>query len=297
MKTLDDLTLFDREESPFLFQTGRAVVWENISILQQYERYGLSYDPALFVNLFCHSYTSNHIYYQHRIHQLPVTFDYIISGSCYFRSGKKAFLAEAGEMVILPQDGDNAILYLPSSGHCERYGMLIDGTLFHTLLKFYHLDGFLNIPFANPQVILSYFESLKTALKDGSTSEYIAALLFEFLCILGKYHSHNALPPLLVEIISYLDAHLSDKIHINAVAQRFHISVQGLNDLFRKHLQTTAYQYLISKRMTRAKELLGRMENFRINEIAFLCGYENPLHFSTEFRQYFGKSPRAFRKS
>lgn len=297
MKIQNDLTIFDREESPCVYQTGRTTVWENRIAMQQYERYGLSYDPALFINLFCRSQTWKHIYYQHRIRQLPVTFDYIISGSCYFRSGKKAFLAEAGEMVILPQDGDNALLYLPSSEPCERYGMILDGTLFPTLLKFYQLDSFLNITIPNPQVILSFFERLKTALADGSTSEYVAALLFEYLCILGKYRSHSALPPLLMEVISYMDAHLPDKIHINALAKQFHISVQGLNDLFRKHLQTTAYQYLITKRLTRAKELLGRMDNFRINEIAFLCGYENPLHFSTEFRQCFGKSPRAFRKS
>ncbi|MCQ2397279.1 MAG: hypothetical protein MJ106_06250, partial [Lentisphaeria bacterium] len=151
MKELTDLSIFNREESTFLYRAGRTVVWENRSAMQ-YEYYGVSYDPSLSVSLLVNSLCTKQIYYQHRIHLLPVTFDFVVSGSTYFRSGKKAILAEAGDIVILPQDGDNAILYLPSLGPCERYGMIIEGALFTTLLKFYNLEGFMSISIANPQV-------------------------------------------------------------------------------------------------------------------------------------------------
>lgn len=295
MKPITDLSIFDREESPLLYVAGRTSVWEDRSTMQL-EYHGLSYDPTLAITLLCYSRHSDKTYYQHRIHQVPVTFDYVVDGSCYFRSGRKAVLAEAGDLVILPQDGDNAILYLPSNGHCERYGMIIEGELFNPLLKFFHLDGFLTVTPTTPQALLPFFEQIKTSLKNGTTQEHIAAELFEFLRIVNKLHSHNALPPLLAEITSYLEAHLAEKININGIAEKFHISIPSLNALFKKHLQITAYQYLISRRMTRAKELLTRSGNYRINEIAFLCGYEDPLYFSTEFRQFYGQSPRNYRK-
>ena len=303
MRVLEDLSCFDREDSSSSFQsrcsetTGRSVVWEpRYAAMKQHERYGQNYDPSLCVNYFCRSVTAEQTYYQHRIHQLSVTFDYIVRGVCRFRSNKNAFLAEAGEIVILPQDGDNAILAMPQDGECERYGLIIGGTLLPTLQKFYHLDGFLNIPFFNPQVMLSFFECLREAMKNGSSSEDISSLLFKFLLVLGKQHSHHDRPPLLVEVINYMDASFSEKLRINAIARQFHISVKGLNDLFQKHLQTTAYQYLITRRMTRAKELLTHRGDLRINEVASLCGYDNPLHFSTEFRRYYGRSPRAYRQ-
>jgi len=236
MKPVDDLSIFDREESQFLFQIGNTVVWENRVALKT-ENLGLSYDPSLALTLFCKSHCGEQIYYQHRLHQLPVTFDFVVSGSCYFRSGKKAILAEAGDLVILPRDCDNAILILPSKNiPCERYGMIIEGELFSHLLKHYHLDTFIDITFANPTVLLNIFTNLQNTLKGNHTQEHIAGHLFEFLCTVGKYHSHNDYPPMLVEVVSFLDTHLADKLNIHDVAQKFHISIQGLNNLFKKYL-------------------------------------------------------------
>ncbi len=296
MKPLQDTSIFTREESPLLYEAGRASVWENRSAMQV-EYYGISHDPTLAIALLCYSRYSDKVYYQHRIHQVPVTFDYVVSGSCYFRSGKQAILAEAGDLVILPQDVDNAILYLPSNGHCERYGMIVEGQLFNTLLNVFHLDGFRCISIATTQTILACFERFKSSLKEGASQEHIAGEIYEFLCLVNKFNSNNTLPPLLAEITSYIESHLSDKININTIAEAFHISIPALNALFKKNLQRTAYQYLISLRMTRARELLTRSKNYRINEVAFLCGYEDPLYFSTEFRHFYGKSPKQYRNN
>ena len=52
-------------------------------------------------------------------------------------------------------------------------------------------------------------------------------------------------------------------------------------------------EYLIRKRMEYAKQLLllGELE---ISEIAGLCGYGEPCHFSREFKKRFGVSPGVF---
>lgn len=49
-------------------------------------------------------------------------------------------------------------------------------------------------------------------------------------------------------------------------------------------------------RLDRAAALLART-NFSIGEIASLCGFDSPFHFSRRFRQAFGRSPSEMRRA
>lgn len=49
-------------------------------------------------------------------------------------------------------------------------------------------------------------------------------------------------------------------------------------------------------RLDRAALLLAR-SNYAINEVATLCGFASPFHFSRRFKQAFGKSPRELRQA
>ena len=46
--------------------------------------------------------------------------------------------------------------------------------------------------------------------------------------------------------------------------------------------------------MDQAAKLLDA-HTFSVKEVAARVGYENPLNFSTEFRKWFGISPRSYR--
>lgn len=66
--------------------------------------------------------------------------------------------------------------------------------------------------------------------------------------------------------------------------------------LFRKYMGTTPYNYLLSYRMTQAKELLI-MTDLSVNEIARRVGFGNDSNFSTRFTQMVGQSPQMYRKN
>lgn len=56
-------------------------------------------------------------------------------------------------------------------------------------------------------------------------------------------------------------------------------------------------QFLINLRLTHAKKLLARTTvrgSLSISQIAYLCGYEDPLYFSHAFKACYGLSPKAF---
>lgn len=66
--------------------------------------------------------------------------------------------------------------------------------------------------------------------------------------------------------------------------------------LFRRYMGTTPYNYLLTTRITRAKELLV-MTDQSVAEIAAQVGFPDANNFSTRFTAVVGQSPLQYRKS
>jgi AraC family transcriptional regulator of arabinose operon len=85
------------------------------------------------------------------------------------------------------------------------------------------------------------------------------------------------------------------KIKVNDIAQYIGISRSYLTAIFKKQLNISPQEYLVSFRLKRSAELL-KTSNASIKEIADMIGYDNPLTFSKMFKQTYGISPREYRK-
>ncbi|GAB2922634.1 transcriptional regulator FeaR [Paraburkholderia jirisanensis] len=83
------------------------------------------------------------------------------------------------------------------------------------------------------------------------------------------------------------------RLNIDQIATELRISANYLAKLFRKE-GTTVMRYVLEKRLERAHSLIKQFGQHRmqIQEIAYLCGFESPSHFSRMFKQRFGISPR-----
>jgi AraC-like DNA-binding protein len=77
------------------------------------------------------------------------------------------------------------------------------------------------------------------------------------------------------------------------IATELRISANYLAKLFRME-GTTVTRYVLQKRLAKAHGFLKQLGRHRmqIQEIAYLCGFESPSHFSRTFKQHFGVSPR-----
>lgn len=78
-------------------------------------------------------------------------------------------------------------------------------------------------------------------------------------------------------------------------AKRHNVSVCWLIRRFRQVTGESPNQYLIQIRIRRARELL-ESSNLNVGEIASVLGYESPLYFSRQFKQFQGVSPRGYRE-
>lgn len=100
----------------------------------------------------------------------------------------------------------------------------------------------------------------------------------------------------LKQATEYIQAHLSEDISLNDIANELGMSQYYFCHLFKRSTGVSPHQYLIQQRVGRAKQLLRQPER-TITSIALDCGFANQSHFAKCFRQSTGMNPNKFRKS
>lgn len=93
-----------------------------------------------------------------------------------------------------------------------------------------------------------------------------------------------------------LDRYYDTPITIEQLSQEVALSPYYLIRLFRRVYKQTPHQYLMQRRIARAKDLL-RTTDLAITEICAAVGFESLGSFSTLFHNVAGISPTAYRIS
>lgn len=99
----------------------------------------------------------------------------------------------------------------------------------------------------------------------------------------------------LAAVKEYLDEHYTEKLTLDDLAEKFFINKFYLSKIFKEAYGTTVNNYLISKRITRAKQLL-RFTDMTVDEVGVTVGMGDANYFSRMFRKVEGISPREYRK-
>lgn len=154
---------------------------------------------------------------------------------------------------------------------------------------------------------LTPFTSLLTELYNlASSSDYIRDMrinekLGSLLTLLMEQSWHPESATIsrkrmeLAAVKEHLDDHFTEKIMLEELAEKFFINKFYLSKIFKETYGTTVNNYLISKRITRAKQLL-RFTNMTVDEIGVAVGMGDANYFSRMFRKVEGISPREYRK-
>jgi AraC-like DNA-binding protein len=91
-----------------------------------------------------------------------------------------------------------------------------------------------------------------------------------------------------------LDASLDRQVTLLELARHAHTSPYHLHRRFREAFGVTPHEYLLRRRLERARDLLS--EGATVTETAEATGFSSPGYFSTVFRRRFGVTPTAFRR-
>ena len=99
----------------------------------------------------------------------------------------------------------------------------------------------------------------------------------------------------MTEVKKYLDEHYTEKFSLDELSERFFISKYHLSREFHLYYGTTLNQYVISRRLTRAKKLL-RFSVLTLDEIARSCGFYDASYLNRQFKNSEGITASEFRK-
>ncbi len=95
-------------------------------------------------------------------------------------------------------------------------------------------------------------------------------------------------------LIAFLEDSMDSEITLETLARQAKMSVGGFIKAFRAAFHTTPYQFLLERRIERAKSLL-RNTSHTVTEVSAMVGFSTPNHFATAFRRRVGVSPSTYR--
>jgi len=97
-------------------------------------------------------------------------------------------------------------------------------------------------------------------------------------------------------LFEFIEENLQRNLSLEELASQVSYSRGHFLKMFRMATGTSPHQYLVQRRVERAKALLdaGKLP---LAEIAMTCGFSSQSHFSAEFRRRVGVSPARFRRA
>lgn len=97
---------------------------------------------------------------------------------------------------------------------------------------------------------------------------------------------------LVCKVLDYLDAHIEEKLCLDALAEHTYLSKYHLSRLFHRESGVTISQMLAQKRMILARDLLHK--GMPIQAVSMRCGFSDYSSFYKAFVKEYGISPREY---
>ncbi|RIV37705.1 AraC family transcriptional regulator [Flagellimonas lutimaris] len=155
-------------------------------------------------------------------------------------------------------------------------------------------------------IIDNYMESLNYYFDHPTIfdNEMVEIKLREFIQILFSLGHIKAITKILKKNSNYkeisfrqvINSNLMNDISIQDLASLTNLSISSFKREFKNFFNETPHNYIQSKRLDIAKELLA-ISDKRVNEIAHDCLFKNPAHFARAFRKKYQKTPSEYRMS
>ncbi len=158
----------------------------------------------------------------------------------------------------------------------------------------------LRIPSLEKSSLFQAIARLEHSFEDnGYACDLFRQVLFlEFMIHLNRAALKNRLEYIntaecntkVIEILQYINHHLSGDLSIDHIADTFFLSKYYMMRLFKQETGYTIGNYVSSKRLLLAKELL--LSGTPAAEVCYDCGYKDYSTFSRAYKSLFGESVR-----
>lgn len=134
------------------------------------------------------------------------------------------------------------------------------------------------------------------SLNNDIAKEGVAKLLLSLCYVPNTDGAESQTKRVVKKAKLFIDENYYKKITIEQVASIVGVERKYLRNLFVKELGLSPKEYLMKKRIDKAKFLLER-NDVNVSMVAFSVGYEDVLDFSRIFKKHVGVSPTRYKES
>ena len=96
------------------------------------------------------------------------------------------------------------------------------------------------------------------------------------------------------QLVDMIEQQLAEPLNIGQLAAQCALSPYHFARMFRESFGVPPHQYLLARRLTRARELL-RNSRLSLGDVALACGFASASHFANRFKQTVGATPGEYR--
>lgn len=217
---------------------------------------------------------------------------YLLDGELEVMYNKEKYILHKGDFVYYPPHTEQ--WYRDIVG-VHRVWVHFTGFVVPQILDESRLTPGVHRAALSPYV-MELFERLVNENRAGHTVSSENGLLLEVLLELGKLVGTPQAASRLGDCVEYLNRHYQESLSVDELARMSHLSVSRFMNVFKVEQGVTPVQYLRRLRIEQACALLGATD-LPIGEIAYACGYDDPLYFCRVFRRHKGQSPTQYRQS
>lgn len=224
--------------------------------------------------------------------------EYIEQGGGRLRVEAEEFHPEAGDVYIVPARSDHEYASSADNPWIKRW-FNFSGELIEPMLNSYRLTGIYHVQSCPVgDLFKKGYEAItaepgradsKTALILHEIFQAVSEVLEKRLCT--DKHSQEGR-----RLKKYLDVHFSDELSLDALSKIVSRSVSQTIRIFKKDWGVTPYEYLLEKRMEKARLLLRHTVK-PVKQIAFELNFSDEYYFSALFKKKNGVSPSQYRIS
>ena len=145
---------------------------------------------------------------------------------------------------------------------------------------------------------IRFYEKIPKKIGINSLTTYFLYMLLRLMVEIARsiFHKEVQKPaPMLpkskrmLDIMHYLDAHLTEDINIDLLAEMFYISRFHMMRRFREETGTTIHAYISDHRLMLARDWIG--QGIPATEVCFQCGFGSYSSFSRAYGKFFGTTP------
>ncbi len=225
----------------------------------------------------------------------------VLSGSGVLMYDQKTYDLRKGSCFFI----DCMVPYYHQSSTTEPWELIWVHFNGATSEEYYRYFTANSLPAFTPSSFPELQEKLESLIDVNKSSDFqteIASsrLIVDILSILlqditGSREEKHPDRLKMAEVRKYLDEHYTEKFSLDELSERFFISKYHLSREFHQYYNVTLNQYVISRRLTRAKKLL-RFSGGTLEEIARSCGFYDASYLNRQFRKSEGISASEFRR-